>query len=63
MTNEELSQLFQQHSADWKAGFFFAVNLTNESKAAFLRLMVGQPVQVTEASHGQETTSSRSEET
>ena len=48
MTNEELKVLLRGKSEEWHAGFFAAVNLTPSTKAAFLKLFIGQTVEVME---------------
>jgi hypothetical protein len=48
VTNEELSALLKDKSQEWRDGFFAAINLSTEMKAAFLRSMIGQEVTVSE---------------
>lgn len=48
MTNEELELLFKGKSEEWLAGFCSAVNLNSDMKAAFLKSMIGQHVEVVE---------------
>ena len=48
MTNEELSALLRDKSEDWRAGFFKAVNLNSDMKAAFLRNLIDEIVIVDE---------------
>jgi hypothetical protein len=48
MTNDELRALLADKSEDWRAGFFKAVNLSNDMKAAFLKGMIGERVVVEE---------------
>jgi len=49
MTNEKLAELLKGKSQEWKDGFFAAVNLNSDMKAAFLGSMIGEKVSVTEA--------------
>lgn len=46
MTNEELKAILRGKSEQWREGFFFAVNLNSDMKAAFLTNMIGEPVEV-----------------
>jgi hypothetical protein len=46
VTNEDLRAILEHKSEDWRAGFFAAVNLNNDMKAAFLRGMIGEKVEV-----------------
>lgn len=48
MTNEELSKLLSDKSDEWKVGFFAAVNLNSDMKAAFIEQFIGQHVEVVE---------------
>jgi hypothetical protein len=49
MTNEELQSILDGKSEEWRAGFFAAINLNVAMKAAFLRGMIGEAVEVVEA--------------
>jgi hypothetical protein len=52
VTNEELGKLLDDRSGEWRKGFFAAVNLNNDTKAAFLKSMIGEQVQITEEKDG-----------
>lgn len=46
--NERLRDLLRDKSEEWRAGFFAAVNFSSGTKAAFLRLFIGEQVLVVE---------------
>ena len=48
LANRELSGLLEDKSEEWRAGFFAAVNLNSDMKAAFLRNFIGAHVSVVE---------------
>jgi hypothetical protein len=48
VTNDDLQELLKDKSEEWKNGFFAAINLTSESKAAFLKQFIGEKVEVVE---------------
>jgi hypothetical protein len=54
MTNKELENLLRDKSEEWRAGFFAAVNLTNESKAAFLLAFRGEAVRLVATRSGED---------
>lgn len=42
----KLSELLADKSVEWKDGFFAAVNLNRQTKAVFLGMFIGEPVEV-----------------
>lgn len=44
----KLSELIANKSREWREGFFAAMNLNRQTKAVFLGILIGEPVELRE---------------